>query len=94
MRVIAGTGCGIITNQGAYPDPLGEGKAYFRQIAIFDDKFLPQFERIAALHQGAGRHARSSRSCTPGATAGSTSATASSPPIVPQTLPHFRPPRR
>ena len=25
-RVIAGTGAGIITNQGAYPDPLGEGK--------------------------------------------------------------------
>ncbi len=24
-RVIAGTGCGIITNQGAYPDPKGEG---------------------------------------------------------------------
>jgi hypothetical protein len=22
----------------------GQGKAYFRQIAIFDDKFLPQFE--------------------------------------------------
>ena len=48
MRVIARTGCGIVTNQGAYPDPLGEGKAYFRQLAIFDDKFLPQFERIAA----------------------------------------------
>jgi len=46
-RVIAGTGCGIITNQGAYPDPLGEGKAYFSQIALFDDKFIPQFEKIA-----------------------------------------------
>ncbi|MDP3512961.1 MAG: NADH oxidase, partial [Sulfuritalea sp.] len=31
VRVIAGTGCGLITNQGAYPDPLGEGKSYFRQ---------------------------------------------------------------
>ena len=40
MRVIARTGCGIITNQGAYPDPLGEGKAYFRQVAIFDDKLM------------------------------------------------------
>src|SRR3989338_3372173 len=47
-KVIAETGCGIITNQGAYPDPEGLGKAYFRQVAIFDDKFLPQFERIAA----------------------------------------------
>lgn len=52
-RVIAGTGCGIITNQGAYPDPLGEGKAYFRQVALFDDKFLPQFETIAQyIHDG------------------------------------------
>ena len=42
MRVIAGTGCGIITNQGAYPDPLGEGKAYFSQVALFDDKFAEQ----------------------------------------------------
>lgn len=47
VRVIAGTGCGVITNQGAYPDPLGEGKSYFRQVAIHDDKFLPQFETIA-----------------------------------------------
>ena len=54
VRVIAGTGCGIITNQGAYPDPLGEGKAYFRQVAIFDDKFLPQFETIAQyIHDAA-----------------------------------------
>src|SRR5271166_6407785 len=35
-RVIAVTGCGIITIQGAYPDPRGEGKAYFRQIALFE----------------------------------------------------------
>src|SRR3974390_1061085 len=48
-KVITETGCGMITNQGAYPDPRGEGKAYFRQIAIFDDKFMPQFEPIARL---------------------------------------------
>jgi len=64
---------------GRLPDPLGEGKAYFRQIAIFDDKFLPQFERIAADIKAQGAmpiqqilHA--------GAMAGSTSATASSRP--------------
>src|SRR5574337_1772496 len=44
MKVIARTGCGIITNQGAYPDQIGEGKGYFRQLAIYDDKFVPQFE--------------------------------------------------
>ncbi len=42
-RVISRTGCGVITNQGAYPDPRGEGKAYFRQVALFDDRFLPEF---------------------------------------------------
>ncbi len=41
MRVICETGAGMITNQGAYPDPEGLGKAYFRQIAIHDDKFIP-----------------------------------------------------
>jgi 2,4-dienoyl-CoA reductase (NADPH2) len=92
MRVIARTGCGMITNQGAYPDPLGEGKAYFRQVAIFDDKFLHQFERIAAdirehgaisiqqiLH--AGRYG------------GIDLGYCIQPSDVPQTLPHFRPPK-
>jgi 2,4-dienoyl-CoA reductase (NADPH2) len=31
MRVIAETGCGIITNQGVYPGAEDLGKAYFRQ---------------------------------------------------------------
>ncbi len=46
MRVICETGAGMITNQGAYPDPEGLGKAYFRQVAIHDDKFIPAFARI------------------------------------------------
>ena len=92
MRVIARTGCGIITNQGAYPDPLGEGKAYFRQIAIFDDKFLPQFERIAEDIKSQGAmpiqqilHA--------GRYGGIDLGYCMQPSDVPQTLPHFRPPK-
>lgn len=54
MQVIAGTQCGIITNQGAYPDPLGEGKGYFRQVALHDDRFLPGFEKIAGWIHDAG----------------------------------------
>ncbi len=49
MRVVAETGAGIITNQGAYPDARGEGKAYYRQLAIYDDTFIPQYRRIADL---------------------------------------------
>jgi len=92
MKVIAQTGCGIITNQGAYPDPLGEGKAYFRQIAIYDDKFLPQFEEIAGYIRDAGAigiqqilHA--------GRYGGIDLGYCIQPSDVPQTLPHFRPPR-
>ena len=91
-RVIAGTGCGIITNQGAYPDPLGEGKAYFRQIAIYDDKFMPQFEKIAGYIHDAGAVAIQ-QILHAGRYGGIDLGYCLQPSIVPQTLPHFRPPR-
>ena len=49
MEVICKTGCGIITNQGAYPDKKGEGKAYFRQLSINDDKYIPGLRKIADM---------------------------------------------
>src|SRR3990170_2490990 len=53
MEVIARTGAGMITNQGSYPDSGGEGKAYFRQLSIADDKYIPGFRKIADLiHSG------------------------------------------
>lgn len=54
MEVIAKTGCGLITNQGAYPDPKGEGKAYFRQLAIYSDDYIPGFRKIANMLHDAG----------------------------------------
>jgi len=91
-RVIAATGCGIITNQGAYPDPRGEGKAYFRQVALHDDRFLPEFETIAGFIRERGAigiqqilHA--------GRYGGIDLGYCIQPSVVPQTLPHFRPPR-
>jgi 2,4-dienoyl-CoA reductase (NADPH2) len=90
--VIASTGCGIITNQGAYPDPLGEGKAYFRQVAIFDDRFLPQFETIAGYIRDAGGLAIQ-QILHAGRYGGIDLGYCIQPSIVPQTLPHFRPPR-
>jgi 2,4-dienoyl-CoA reductase (NADPH2) len=91
-KVIAGTGCGIITNQGAYPDPLGEGKAYFRQVALFDDKFLPQFEKIAQYIHDAGGIAIQ-QILHAGRYGGIDLGYCVQPSVVPQTLPHFRPPR-
>jgi 2,4-dienoyl-CoA reductase (NADPH2) len=91
-KVIAETGCGMITNQGAYPDPRGEGKAYFRQIAIFDDKFLPQFETIARMiHDNGGVAIQ--QILHAGRYGGIDLGYCIQPSIVPQTLPHFRPPR-
>ncbi len=91
-RIIAETGCGIITNQGAYPDPLGEGKAYFRQVAIFDDKFLPQFEMIARMiHDNGGVAIQ--QILHAGRYGGIDLGYCIQPSVVPQTLPHFRPPR-
>ena len=91
-RIIAGTCCGMITNQGAYPDPLGEGKAYFRQIALFDDKFLPQFETIARYIHDAGAVAIQ-QILHAGRYGGIDLGYCVQPSVVPQTLPHFRPPR-
>src|SRR6185369_5640264 len=91
-RVIAGTGCGIITNQGAYPDPLGEGKSYFRQVALFDDKFIPQFEMIAGyIHDNGGVAIQ--QILHAGRYGGIDLGYCIQPSVVPQTLPHFRPPR-
>ena len=90
--MIAGTGCGIITNQGAYPDPLGEGKSYFRQIALFDDKFLPQFEQIAGYIHDNGAVAIQ-QILHAGRYGGIDLGYCVQPSVVPQTLPHFRQPR-
>ena len=91
-RIIAGTGCGIITNQGAYPDPKGEGKSYFRQVALYDDKFLPQFETIARYIHDAGGVAIQ-QILHAGRYGGIDLGYCVQPSVVPQTLPHFRPPR-
>ena len=49
MEVICRTGAGMITNQGAYPDADGMGKAYDRQLSIADDRFIAGFAEIADM---------------------------------------------
>ncbi|MCG9969255.1 FAD-dependent oxidoreductase [Pelotomaculum terephthalicicum JT] len=82
----------MITNQGAFVDPRGDGKAYFRQIALHDDKFLPQFERIAAMFKENGAVAIQ-QLLHAGRYGGIDNGFCVAPSVVPQTLPHFRPPR-
>ena len=92
MEVVARTGCGIITNQGAYPDTEGYGKAYVRQLSIAEDRFIEGFARIADMIHEAGAlgvqqilHA--------GRYGGIDKDHCLQPSSVPQSLNHFRPPR-
>lgn len=92
MEVIAKTGCGLITNQGAYPDSKGEGKAYFRQLAIYSDDYIPGFRKIANMLHAAGAVAIQ-QILHGGRYGGIHLDYVMQPSNVPQTLRHFRPPR-
>lgn len=92
METVARTGCGIITNQGAYPDVAGFGKAYLRQLSIAEDRFIPGFERIARLIHEAGALAVQ-QILHAGRYGGIDHEHCIQPSDVPQTLRHFRPPK-
>lgn len=47
MEAQAKSGAGLVTTQGAYTDPAGEGKGYVGMMGIWDDKFIPGLKRIA-----------------------------------------------
>ncbi|MFC2146603.1 FAD-dependent oxidoreductase [Acidobacteriota bacterium] len=52
MEAQARGGAGIVTTQGAYTDPRGEGQGYVGMMGIWDDKFIPGLKRIAdAIHK-------------------------------------------
>lgn len=93
MEVIAKTGAGMITNQGAYPDEAGMGKAYARQLSIAHDRYIDGFARVADLIH---RHdAIAIQQILHGGRYGGFDADhclQSS--DRPQTLRHFRPPRK
>lgn len=93
MEVIARTGAGIITNQGAYPDPQGTGKAYYRQLSIADDKYIPGFRKVADMLRSAGAVAVQ-QILHAGRYGGIDLDHCIQPSDVPQTLRHFRPPRQ
>ena len=92
MEVISRTGCAIITNQGAYPDRKAEGKAYLRQLALYDDKYIPSLARIAEMINRQG--AISIQQILHGGRYGGIELDyCIQPSSVKQTLKHFRPPR-
>ena len=92
MDVVSRTGCGIITNQGAYPDPERYGKAYVRQLSLAEDRFIPAYARIADMIHGAGALAVQ-QILHAGRYGGIDHDHCIQPSDVPQSPHHFRPPR-
>ena len=91
-QVIAATGASIMTNQGAYPDKSGEGKAYHRQLCINDDKYVPGLKRISDLfHEN--KAVAIQQILHGGRYGGIDLGYCIQPSDTPQTLRHFRPPR-
>ncbi len=91
-RVIADTGCGILTNQGAYPDKTGVGKGYSTQICINDDRFIPGLAKVANMFHADGAIALQ-QILHAGRYGGIGLDYCLQPSDTPQTLKHFRPPK-
>jgi 2,4-dienoyl-CoA reductase (NADPH2) len=52
MEAQARGGAGMVTTQGAYTDPRGEGQGYVGMMGIWDDRFIPGLKRINdAIHR-------------------------------------------
>lgn len=47
MEAQARSGAGMVTTQGAYTDPRGEGQGYVGMMGIWDDRFIPGLKKIA-----------------------------------------------
>lgn len=92
MEAQARGGAGIVTTQGAYPDPKGEGKGFRGMMAIYDDCFIPGLARIA---EAIKRHG--ALSCLQilhcGREGGVDLGYCLMPSVVPQKLSYFKPPR-
>ena len=85
-------GSGIVTTQGAYTDPKGEGQGYVGMMGIWDDKYIPGLKRMAdVIHQNDARACLQLMHC--GRVGGINLDYTVGPSAVPQRLRRFRPQR-
>jgi 2,4-dienoyl-CoA reductase (NADPH2) len=85
-------GAGIVTTQGAYTDPRGEGQGYVGMMGIWDDKFIPGLRKMAdVIHKGGAVAALQLMHC--GRVGGINLDYTVGPSDVPQRLRRFRPPK-
>ncbi len=85
-------GSGIVTTQGAYTDPKGEGQGYVGMMGIWDDKYIPGLKKMAdVIHQGDALACLQLMHC--GRVGGINLKYTVGPSAVPQRLRRFRPQR-
>ena len=86
-------GSGIVTTQGAYTDPRGEGQGYVGMMGIWDDKFIPGLKKMAdVIHAGDALACLQLMHC--GRVGGINLDYTVGPSAIPQRLRRFRPPRK
>jgi len=86
-------GSGIVTTQGAYTDPRGEGQGYMGMMGIWDDKFIPGLKKMAdIIHQSDALACLQLMHC--GRVGGINLPYTVGPSAIPQRLRRFRPPRK
>ncbi len=91
MEAQARGGAGLVTTQGAYTDPRGEGKGYVGMMAIYDDRFIPGLKRIAdAIRRHGAASVCQLMHC--GRVGGVELDYTVGPSVVPQRIPRFREP--
>jgi 2,4-dienoyl-CoA reductase (NADPH2) len=92
MEAQARGGAGIVTTQGAYPDPTGEDKGFKGMMAIHDDRYVPGLAMVSGAIKGNG-----ALSCLQilhcGREGGVELDHCLMPSVVPQRLSYFKPPR-
>ena len=85
-------GSGIVTTQGAYTDPRGEGQGYVGMMGIWDDKYIPGLKKMCdIIHQSDSCACLQLMHC--GRVGGINLEYTVGPSAVPQRLRRFRPQR-
>ncbi|TET37533.1 MAG: FAD-dependent oxidoreductase [Planctomycetota bacterium] len=91
MEAQARGGAGMVTTQGAYTDPKGEGQGYVGMMGIWKDDFIPGLKRISdAIHKYDSKAVLQLMHC--GRVGGINLDYTAGPSVVPQKLPRFREP--
>jgi 2,4-dienoyl-CoA reductase (NADPH2) len=86
-------GSGVVTTQGAYTDPRGEGQGYVGMMGIWDDKFIPGLKKMAdVIHAGDALACLQLMHC--GRVGGINLPYTVGPSAIPQRLRRFRPQRK